>query len=655
MAAIRGLGMVKAAVSWVVAMLLAASLGAVASHDLANAFERESSGAREAFFSGDFESSQRQYARLAEGRTANRPLYCCELLSSALLSGDRETAFRATQEAIGLLEDFWDPAREEEAVSLWGREAEKVYKGDPYERAMLYLLYGTQLLERGDVDNAAAAFRRSLLMDGDTEDAAYQADFGLPLFFLAKCDMLRDDPEQARLHLRQAFRAACADGKFSDELRRAIEAEYASGGPEGGLNERLRTFCSFAGRDELRALSLKEGVIDWVIDQAIPLEALMAFDRVVLYWNGVGPTMVRMGEYGETRCILSGSPDTVSVGFRADDRDIPAAVLPGELGNVNTQATTRGGRPMDNVLKDKAALKSSLATTGQVLQTAGVAAAAVGGTSALINRSATDANIIVLAVSAAFLLLGAIIEGIASAIHAEADTRNWRCLPYSLEIVCFVEADATAPRMVTQGSDGSAVTECRLVFPGDSSGTPAPVRFGHLLWTPNAWPNVVHERSNLYARRLLLTPSAETLAAYEALADGGDADAAFWLAVRAANLDPQEALRRFAQAEAAGHPEARFSIARMLLDRRSSAFDEAAGLEAMRSLAEEGNPMAQYVWGCILAAVPGAAYDSIPADPDAGKTWLRKSAAGGCELAVWCLRGLIDGSVPGPADQGETK
>ena len=46
------------------------------------------------------------------------------------------------------------------ARGKFGREEQKLFKGEPYERSMMYLYYGLLWYMEGEHDNARACFRR---------------------------------------------------------------------------------------------------------------------------------------------------------------------------------------------------------------------------------------------------------------------------------------------------------------------------------------------------------------------------------------------------------------------------------------------------------------------------------------------------------------
>ncbi|MBI3191497.1 MAG: hypothetical protein HYZ36_02450, partial [Pedosphaera parvula] len=71
-------------------------------------------------------------------------------------------------------------ASAKEARSKFKGEYEKIFKGEPYEQVMVYLLRGLLYMGDGDFENARALFRTGALKDRSSEESAageqYNAD-----------------------------------------------------------------------------------------------------------------------------------------------------------------------------------------------------------------------------------------------------------------------------------------------------------------------------------------------------------------------------------------------------------------------------------------------------------------------------------------------
>lgn len=377
--------------------------------------EAEAAVAREAFWQGRYEDAAEKLTQLAADFTTSQPLYLCELGAVDLASGHPETAFVIFQKAYTLLECFYDARSEEKALSLWGAESQKVYKGDPYERCMLSLFLGLLYLDKHDVDNALACAKNGQLADGDVTNELYQCDFGFLQLLEAKCYELRGQPEMVMACLETAVQSfITSHPRVRDITARKQSAINAAAeirdSGRTGKSETIRLASLEAETQELeRAIEARGAEID--LDYIYPL--LDDYNTLLLVWTGVGPAKLRYGQYGENRAIVPSSMP----GFRSEvcvnGTDWHDAIQ--GFCDVTFQGTTRGGRVMDEVLRDQAAFK---AVSDQIGDTFIDAADDVGGYAGL-----------------AMIAIGLISKGISAATHVEADIRCWRCLPDSIDLV----------------------------------------------------------------------------------------------------------------------------------------------------------------------------------------------------------------------------
>jgi len=91
--------------------------------------------------------------------------------SAALAAGEWDIAQRAFANAAEVIEAFATNTGGQKVAAVVGRESARVFKGEPYERAMAWYYYGLTFYRQGDYDNARAAFANALF---DLE--AYTAD-----------------------------------------------------------------------------------------------------------------------------------------------------------------------------------------------------------------------------------------------------------------------------------------------------------------------------------------------------------------------------------------------------------------------------------------------------------------------------------------------
>jgi len=383
--------------------------------------EKQANVARNAFFKKDYITAINRYEPLLKDMTVNSPLYLLEQATSYWLNNDNEQARKKLLLAESLLRDFYDAKSEESAISLWGSESEKVYKGDPYEQTVLYIFLGLMLLENGDIDNALASFKSAQLADSDSKNALYQTDFGLAQFLEAYCYKLLDKEEAQQTSLNQSISSFTIT---HPQVKDLINKKQA-------LLKEIEELDS----SEKIALAEKLKILNSTIDDALKkvdlsyIKPLYSdFNTLLLIWNGKSPIKQGVGEYGEKLVIIK-NPTPINRYEIQVDNNKWVDGLKG-MADISYQATTRGGRLMDDVLEDQAAFKKASYQVGNVLVTAG-AAVALGSA----QGGSGDGALIGVGVGAGMMLLGGIAYGVGSLTSVEADIRSWKVLPNELMVV----------------------------------------------------------------------------------------------------------------------------------------------------------------------------------------------------------------------------
>lgn len=384
--------------------------------------------AHQQFAAANYAEAEAILAPLAAEKTVNQPLYLYELSSVYLLGGKKEEAHRCMLEAHRSIEGFFDEQSEKSAASLWGQESKKVFKGDPYERGTLYMLLALSFMEQGNVDNALAALKTGMLADSDTENQTYQADYALLQFLAAKCYDLRQEPELRDQMMDACFTSLSGMETLSSTSAALLAQEYAARAAADSLgtppSRALRRLCMLASEQKLARWLQQAGVADaeaqqvaaWASQSTSNMNP-MAFNTLVLLWNGEGPDMSRAGEYGEKRIIHPGIlPTDRFCSILVNQTDYDGI---GGFGDVSFQATTRGGRLMDNVLGKQAAFKGAMDT----------------GAGMLLEMSQQDYGNG--AVNLGMLAVAGVFKATASATKVEADIRHWQNLPCEFEMLAL--------------------------------------------------------------------------------------------------------------------------------------------------------------------------------------------------------------------------
>ncbi|MCH8498401.1 MAG: hypothetical protein LAT63_07975 [Marinobacter sp.] len=147
---------------------------------------------------------QPAFRNLLEEGQRNRVLNLMDIGVTAYRAGYREEALRALDTARLEIESvFADNEGARRARSLWYEEAEKDFKGEPYERAMVYFYLGLIHLENGDYGNARASFLGGLLQDAFAEEEQYSADFALMIYLAGWAALQMGEPRLAAEHFEE--------------------------------------------------------------------------------------------------------------------------------------------------------------------------------------------------------------------------------------------------------------------------------------------------------------------------------------------------------------------------------------------------------------------------------------------------------------------
>lgn len=348
-----------------------------------NEMEAQSAKANQYFRHHAYASAREELEALCREQTVSRPLYQLELLSVLLMEGKRDEAHALMTSVQQDIEMLFDRASEEKATSFWHGEQNKVFKGDTHERAIFYAFFAMSFIERGNYEDALRCVKNGLLADSSTADESWNSDFGL-LHYLGY-----------------------------------LAASYA--GETGEAEEYKREYLETL-RQQGQNLDLEGNLFSSLVSgNTLP-------NAFLVVWSGSPPSYYRGGPYHEVRQVVPGADYlTMLTVEAAGEKPVTAAR---RLGDVNFQATTRGGREMDTVLANKALLKSGFNASGNILIAAGVGAFTV-----MSFQSDAKIKAILAAAGAGCFLLGIGFHYAGNLVNSEADIRAWRNLPANLLIV----------------------------------------------------------------------------------------------------------------------------------------------------------------------------------------------------------------------------
>lgn len=305
------------------------------------------------------------FQRLASEGGRNAVLNHMEIGARAMEIGQSRIAQDEFDAALTLIESVYgnnDGASK--ARSLWYEEGRKDFKGEPYERVMAYYYRGLLYLQQQDYGNARASFEGGMLQDAFAEEDQNRFDFAL-MDFLSGWASLQ---EKNAVMQKRAF----------DELKK-LRPDFEP--PVAGQNTVLVIETGNSPR------KLADGVGHYEL----------------VYRRG------KQFRETQARVVINGKE---------------VAAYPME--DIFWQASSRGGRAVDRIVKGKAQFRSTNEGVGTVL---------TGAANTLQVLSPLTESSGLGQVAGAIGIIGATQLFVASKVQAQADTRYWASLPDAVHVL----------------------------------------------------------------------------------------------------------------------------------------------------------------------------------------------------------------------------
>lgn len=260
------------------------------------------------------------YRSLFVGGERNAVINFQRLGLAAMDQGLWDDAERAFDGALARIETVYAKNKQAEAArDTFRKEANKDFKGEPYERAMAYYYRGLLYLRDGDYDNARASFRTAEYQDTVSEAEEFQSDFAVMNYLVGWTYHCQGQPESAT----EAFGFAAA-------------TQPDLNAPAAG--DRTLLLAEF-GRAPIKA-------------RAAGQAQKMVFEP-------------------------AGGSEETGARFVLDDTKVHNTLA---ASSVHTQATTRGGRAIDGILNGKAEFKATTGAVGSALAQTGMMSMLTGDT-----------------------------------------------------------------------------------------------------------------------------------------------------------------------------------------------------------------------------------------------------------------------------------
>lgn len=284
-----------------------------------------------------------------------------------LNQGYIEEAQAYLTDAAQVIESVYaDDAHAKKASSLWHGESKKVFRGEPYERAMTYFHLAFTYLVQGDYENARNLYRSAAFQDSFAAEDQNTTDFHLMHFLEAWADVKLD-----------------ASASDAEEIIGRIGDHHAS---------------LILPKPKHNALILCE--------------------------TGIRPKKFAEGQYNEFLAFAA-EPDPIwAIEMTAGGESY--YIYDGA--NVFYQAVTRGGRFVDHLNRRKARYKKSAKVSANVAWTVGVIALSAAAVAAT-QRDGEEAAAVLFAVGVGAMVVGGTFYVVAALITPNADTRMQESLP----------------------------------------------------------------------------------------------------------------------------------------------------------------------------------------------------------------------------------
>ena len=310
---------------------------------------------------------------------------------AAMEAGHHALAATTFDEALLTIETIYgDSETAAKARGKFSAEDRKVFRGEPYERAMAYYYRGVLYLMEGDYENARASFRSGFLQDSLAEQEKFRGDFTLLAFLEGWASQCNGNGDLAR--------KTYADAKEQ--------------------------------RSELALPLTKDNVL-----------VLTELGYAPVKWaDGSHKELLKIKANDQSRA----EPATVSYRSEgAESRKLP------NVESVLWQAQTRGGREFDHVLAGKVKFKEGMAEGAEAAAvTAGVATSMSAIHSAMGDQEAAM-NMAGLGAISGLLSFG--MSQASEATKPTADTRQWDTLPEEVVYGTYRAGDPPPVPMIQLG------------------------------------------------------------------------------------------------------------------------------------------------------------------------------------------------------------
>lgn len=299
------------------------------------------------------------------------------------------------QSTFRILQVYSDDPNTKKARSLWSKESIKSFKGEPYERAMAFYYSGLLYLEQGDYQNARASFLQADFQNSLAFSESYNDNFSLAKYLAAWSSYCDGDTGRA--------------DALINEINVGVEPFFNA---------------------DIRRLPNSLTIVEY----------------------GLAPDKIT---FGKNRSLLGFLPHIdVTRGLTLRYSNGGSSSINGVAANVDYLAMTRGGRPIDGILKGKARFKE---TTKNVTSASQAVSSVVFDTLSGLGPSQAKNIEAIASLGIASSMIGAISSGLSNKAKSSADTRMWASLPKGIHLEGHYESNKSLALLITQNGAHSRV------------------------------------------------------------------------------------------------------------------------------------------------------------------------------------------------------
>lgn len=381
------------------------------------------------FYAGNDHEAELIFKGLDAKKNHDIALWSNQLGSLYLAQGKTKEAQAAFMDAYLVMNNisaFKD--LELRSVGLTGSEATKAYKGDPYEKVFNSFYVGILLCSDNDFENALAAFKNGILCDSDVESNLYKSDVTLLYLMASRVEALQKNQSMADDYFKQAqeaFYLSYPDNRSLVSQEQALLDDLAKKQKTLSEEEKNITVKMDKEINLLKAdISKLEADIKVLVDKIqennrkIVISSLRDLvnlnnNTLLCIETGRAPFKYQIGSYGE-KAVFTIKPYRAT-GFNVTIDNFIKISTGSFLKNndIYYQASTRGGRVMDSILKGKADFKKTTAD--------------VSGMFSNISQVYNPYGV--------FSLFSLAAGAVSNATNPYADARHWSLLPAELQVV----------------------------------------------------------------------------------------------------------------------------------------------------------------------------------------------------------------------------